>query len=66
MSAAQNNRCAICLRDKVRLGVDHDHSTGRVRGLLCHKCNAAIGLLEDSRFRLKSALKYLAGAPYDY
>lgn len=41
-----------------RLHVDHDHSTGKVRGLLCRKCNVAIGLL-DSQKLLERAAFYL-------
>lgn len=56
----QNGRCAICSKTQERtLHVDHCHSSGRVRGLLCQKCNMAIGLLHDSADLLKKAVKYL-------
>lgn len=67
----QNGCCAICSRAGHRLGlggeanrhnvlcVDHDHSTGAVRGLLCMRCNRAIGMLGDSHEVLKSAISYL-------
>ena len=66
----QNNLCAICkevgfkMNDYVNspLNVDHDHDTGQVRGLLCHNCNRALGLLKDSKERLLSAISYLEGA----
>lgn len=52
MLKGQGGVCAACGgREDVkgrRLCVDHDHDTGRVRGLLCHKCNTAIGLGKDS------------------
>jgi len=58
----QKNRCAIC-RKKFRATphIDHDHKTGRNRGLLCSRCNLAIGQLEDSVLLLKNAIKYLKG-----
>lgn len=63
----QNNVCAICNRPETlqkfehiqSLSVDHDHKTGIVRGLLCAKCNYAIGNLSDSVNLLKSAIHYL-------
>lgn len=56
----QGGQCAICSKTQERtLHVDHCHSSGRVRGLLCQKCNMAIGLLHDSVDLLKKAVKYL-------
>ena len=58
----QNNQCAICQK-RLSYGrgtnVDHDHATGKVRGLLCLHCNTGIGNLMDSRTILLSAVKYL-------
>lgn len=61
---SQNHKCAVCespTGNKVghRLVVDHDHSTGQVRGLLCHSCNRGIGMLRDSAVILKRAFNYL-------
>ena len=57
--------CAICSephRPDVARGslcVDHDHKTGAVRGLLCGRCNVAIGMLAEDEKRLYSAIRYL-------
>ena len=51
--------CEICGKFKRKLFIDHDHKTGRIRGLLCLKCNAGIGLLQDSPKIINNALKYL-------
>ena len=72
MKQIQNHVCAICgnpetaidhrtkkLRD---LAVDHCHTTGNIRGLLCTRCNTAIGLLQDDVDLLAKAISYLAGA----
>lgn len=56
----QKDACAICKKEcKKRLSIDHCHKTGRVRGLLCQKCNFALGLLNDDKKLIKRMLKYL-------
>ena len=63
------HKCQICggegfimngARHKAKLVVDHDHKTGEVRGMLCHNCNRALGLLSDSVENLRSAIDYLS------
>lgn len=66
---SQNGVCAICGngnehqtglgRKSVRLTVDHCHASGRIRGLLCHKCNAGLGFFKDNPEILNKALDYL-------
>ncbi|AZS07974.1 endonuclease VII [Gordonia phage Kabocha] len=58
MRKRQRNRCAICKRRR-KLFVDHDHKTGKVRGLLCHHCNTGIGMLEDSPVYMRRAITYV-------
>ncbi len=64
MIVAQSNGCAACgdalaaLPPK-HIHVDHDHSTGAVRGVLCQGCNTAIGLLRDSPSRAMKVASYL-------
>lgn len=56
----QKGVCAICgVPSKRQLSVDHCHNTKRVRGLLCHKCNFAIGLFQDNPALLVAASVYL-------
>jgi hypothetical protein len=57
----QGCACKICNIniDKPTATIDHDHSTGAVRGLLCRKCNAALGLFNDNIDSLLNAIKYL-------
>ena len=59
----QGGVCVICgSKDSHRkLSVDHDHETGRIRGLLCSSCNIAIGLLGDNACGVRKALDYLEG-----
>jgi hypothetical protein len=55
----QKNACAICTKETGVLHVDHCHRSKEVRGLLCIKCNTAIGSLNDCKKTLLSAIKYL-------
>jgi len=62
MWVAQRGLCPICDDVLVRPHVDHDHVSGVVRGILCHRCNPGIGMLKDSVENLRRAEKYLAHA----
>ena len=56
----QDHCCAICKeKPKKNLAVDHCHKTKQIRGLLCHKCNVALGHMNDDPQRLKKAIHYL-------
>lgn len=60
----QNGVCAICKHKETKKGidflpVDHNHKTGKVRGLLCNACNWGIGHLKDDIEILENAIKYL-------
>jgi hypothetical protein len=61
MFEQQQGKCFICSNEEQEknLAVDHCHSTGRVRGLLCGPCNQAIGLMKDSPALLIKAAQYL-------
>jgi hypothetical protein len=59
LTEGQGGRCAICRR-KSELVVDHCHETGRVRGMLCRRCNLGIGHLDDSAQMVRAALLYLS------
>ena len=61
MLKKQKNGCAVCLvvfKDTPH--IDHCHSTGKIRGLLCDKCNKGLGFFEDDKNKLKRAIKYLS------
>ena len=64
MHEDQSGRCALCSEPergkRGMLHVDHDHATGRVRGLLCHHCNVALGHFRDDPVRLQAAIAYLS------
>jgi hypothetical protein len=68
--ARQNGRCPICLEHlelknppgMPKLAIDHDHVTGAIRGLLCGRCNAAIGLLREDIAVASRAVDYLEAA----
>lgn len=66
---SQNGVCAICktlgyqrskMEPTLGLCIDHNHKTNKVRGLLCYRCNAALGNLDDNIELLKSAITYLS------
>lgn len=64
MLVNQNGVCAICRKPEDpklcdRLGVDHDHETGKIRGLLCRSCNAMLGNAHDSAERLRNGANYI-------
>lgn len=63
MLTAQGGRCAICRSDKPfgkNFHLDHCHVTGRVRGILCKRCNNGIGFFDDDISKMKLAMEYLA------
>ena len=65
----QSNVCAICQQPETHkeyhsgkiksLAVDHNHETGKIRGLLCSNCNVAVGLLKDSTLHAQALVDYL-------
>jgi hypothetical protein len=61
----QDNKCAICKRDqsefKIRFAVDHNHITGKIRGLLCGACNKGLGHFNDSANLMYKAYVYVLG-----
>jgi len=62
MLISQDGVCKVCggqSLGKGRYHVDHDHKTGKIRGLLCHKCNVALGMVQDDISHLKALIKYL-------
>ena len=67
MAVEQNNLCAICGQPETQmrggkvkaLAVDHNHTTGTIRGLLCSDCNTGLGKLRDSQTILNAAIAYL-------
>jgi NMD protein affecting ribosome stability and mRNA decay len=67
MRIKQKNKCAICFKSMPKKlevtnrmwNIDHDHKTGKVRGILCHSCNHMLGYLEKDDNLIKNAIKYL-------
>jgi hypothetical protein len=64
----QDGLCAVCRQPETRLHrgrvcrltFDHDHATGQTRGLLCHKCNVALGMLREDPIVIRHMLDYLS------
>lgn len=71
MLAEQGSTCAICKKPEMAthwtngevrsLAVDHNHNTGQVRALLCHRCNRTLGLVEEDLTLLQAMQEYLKG-----
>lgn len=62
MIVAQGNKCAGCgyvFSDQNSAHVDHDHNTGKIRGILCRSCNTVLGYVDDDIEVLKSLRNYL-------
>lgn len=63
LAVAQGNACAICRVDSPGRGgrwhIDHDHATGKVRGLLCLSCNVGLGHFRDDPALLRAAADYV-------
>lgn len=61
MLAWQHGVCAICgvSPEQSKLDVDHNHITGKVRGILCRSCNLALGMFKDDRRLVQIAVAYL-------
>lgn len=62
MRESQNNKCAICevaFESDRHAYVDHCHNTNKVRGLLCHPCNSALGMFKDNIISIERASAYL-------
>lgn len=67
--ASQNGQCAVCkttdaLTPRGNFNVDHSHTTGAIRGLLCQKCNMGLGHFSDDPELLRVAASYLERPPY--
>lgn len=58
IAATQNGKCAICEKPTEKMVVDHCHTTGKVRGLLCHRCNILAAALDDKAYFSK-AVSYI-------
>ena len=59
MMLTQNNKCGVCEDDMKTPYVDHNHSTGNIRMLLCHHCNCLLGNSKENIAILESAIQYI-------
>lgn len=59
----QGGLCAICGHRLKIANTDHDHATGEIRGLLCSRCNRALGRFGDSLVLLRAGVEYLIAPP---
>lgn len=63
MYNSQGGKCAICGEYHNILSIDHNHVTGKIRKLLCSKCNTAIGYFNENPQTIKRAADYLESFP---
>jgi hypothetical protein len=59
MLVEQKSKCYICKQKNDKLHIDHNHSTGEVRKLLCKECNMALGLVKENLTTINNMIKYL-------
>lgn len=59
MIDSQEGKCAICNRLPKRLVIDHSHTSGKIRGLLCDTCNSGLGMFKENKKFMENAIKYL-------
>ena len=59
MYVEQTGECLICDKKYDRLCIDHNHSSGYIRGLICRKCNSGLGQLNDDIRLLRKAVQYM-------
>lgn len=61
IATKQNHQCSLCERNlsDVKINIDHDHTTGQVRGILCKGCNISLGTIEKSLDSVKSQLEFI-------
>ncbi|MFN2595408.1 MAG: endonuclease VII domain-containing protein [Actinomycetota bacterium] len=64
MVAEQSGLCPIC-RKRPAVHVDHNHKTGKVRAILCEKCNGGMGLFREDLRVMRNAIRYLNGERAD-
>ena len=57
----QGGLCGVCRKTHRKMVVDHDHDTGKVRGILCHPCNVCLGGLGDNLDGVMRVVRYLSG-----
>jgi hypothetical protein len=55
----QDTKCEICKEDLLQPHIDHNHTTGKVRSLICHHCNILIGMSKENINILNNAIQYL-------
>lgn len=73
MAERQFHRCKICGEPETKknqggilpLAVDHDHSSGVIRGLLCNRCNRVLGMVKEDQYTLREMIEYLTETEYE-